>query len=195
VEAEAKILLEEASKECEELKKSQSEKKCVEVELVGKIEDLVKLLSENERKQTKWESELAKLRAAAEDDDYDLDVSDDEGEKDRRINADDEGEDDAMKDNDGDIVDSNGANDSRPRSMLPIYSPDALERYEKDDILNDISVLEHERNTIAKNANMGAIAEYRKKEADYLTRYVVKAGEGLHCANLSNYCALSVCSS
>jgi structural maintenance of chromosome 4 len=195
VEAEAKILLEEASKECEELKKSQSEKKCVEVELVGKIEDLVKLISESERKRSKWDSDLAKLRGAAEEDDYDLDGSDDEGEKDRRINADDGGEDDAMKDNDGDIVDSNDANESRPRSVLPIYSPDALERYEKDDILNDISVLEHERNTIAKNANMGAIAEYRKKEADYLSRYVVKAAEGSHCACMSNCCSPSVCSS
>ena len=34
----------------------------------------------------------------------------------------------------------------------------------------DIDTLESERNSLAKNANMGAIAEYRKKEADYLAR-------------------------
>jgi hypothetical protein len=57
-----------------------------------------------------------------------------------------------------------------PKSALPTYSYDALEVYDKDEIMSDINVLETERNTIAKHANMGAIAEYRKKEADYLSR-------------------------
>ena len=35
-----------------------------------------------------------------------------------------------------------------------------------------IKLLEEEKETMAKNANMAAIAEYRKKEADYLVRYV-----------------------
>jgi structural maintenance of chromosome 4 len=39
-----------------------------------------------------------------------------------------------------------------------------------ESIKNDISVLEKERDSLSKNANMGAIAEYRKKEADYLSR-------------------------
>ena len=80
VEAEARGALEEASKEVDELKKSQADVKCVEVELVGKIDDLEKQMSECERRQKKWESDIVKLRAAAEEDD-DLDLSDDEEEE------------------------------------------------------------------------------------------------------------------
>jgi structural maintenance of chromosome 4 len=39
-----------------------------------------------------------------------------------------------------------------------------------ESVKNDIAILEKERDTLAKNANMGAIAEYKKKEADYLSR-------------------------
>mmetsp|Transcript_40140 Transcript_40140/g.83997 ORF Transcript_40140/g.83997 Transcript_40140/m.83997 type:complete len:1377 (+) Transcript_40140:128-4258(+) len=55
-------------------------------------------------------------------------------------------------------------------SSLPKLADESLEQYSTDSIKNDISVLEKERDDLAKNANMGAIAEYRKKEADYLSR-------------------------
>jgi structural maintenance of chromosome 4 len=55
-------------------------------------------------------------------------------------------------------------------SSLPQLSDASLEQYSTDSIKNDIAILEKERDTLAKNTNMGAIAEYRKKEADYLSR-------------------------
>ena len=55
-------------------------------------------------------------------------------------------------------------------SSLPQLSDASLEQYSTDSIRNDIAILEKERDTLAKNTNMGAIAEYRKKEADYLSR-------------------------
>jgi structural maintenance of chromosome 4 len=45
-----------------------------------------------------------------------------------------------------------------------------LERYDREELKDTINTLQNERNVLAKNANMGAIAEYRKKEADYLAR-------------------------
>jgi structural maintenance of chromosome 4 len=45
-----------------------------------------------------------------------------------------------------------------------------LKQYDKRQVKEEISMLESERNAIAKNANMGAIAEYRKKETEYLAR-------------------------
>ena len=58
-------------------------------------------------------------------------------------------------------------------SSLPTYNESALGQYDFTEVKDDIATLEKERDCMAKNANMTAIAEYRKKEADYLTRYVV----------------------
>ena len=55
-------------------------------------------------------------------------------------------------------------------TSLPSFVDTSLEQYSTESIKNDIAVLEKERDALAKNANMGAIAEYRKKEADYLSR-------------------------
>jgi structural maintenance of chromosome 4 len=163
VEAEKREALEEAEKEFEILKKSQSEVKCVEVELVGKVDALSKQLSDCEKRKKKWEAEISKLRNASEEDDM-SDHSDSE---------DDEEEDKESEKGDGDVemedADSSDVRKKSP-SSLPTFSFKSLEKYDKDDVAAEISVLETERNTIAKNANMGAIAEYRKKEADYLAR-------------------------
>jgi structural maintenance of chromosome 4 len=56
-------------------------------------------------------------------------------------------------------------------SLLSL-SHSVLEKYDPEDIKETIGTLEAERNLLAKNANMGAITEYRKKETDYLSRYV-----------------------
>lgn len=189
VDFEAKESLEISSKECEDLKKSQADVKYVEVELVGKIVDLDKQIAESERRHSKWESDLSKLRSAAEEDDDDFDTSDDEQEDDAvegDIDTSDRSsknqEDVEMKDAEPTKPANNEARVAakRFRSALPTYSNDALEKYDKDDIMADINVLEVERNTIAKHANMGAIAEYRKKEADYLSRYVLRSNAALH---------------
>lgn len=179
-EAEDKEAYDAASKECEELKKSQSDVKCVEVELVGKIEDIVKQITELERKQAKWDGELAKLRAAAEEDDGSIDEDNDDDEPDENAAGGNDATTPIESSNDVEMDDANSVDAAetpidvkKSTSRLPVYSYAALEKYDKDDIATDITVLETERNTIAKNANMGAIAEYRKKEADYLARYAL----------------------
>ena len=57
-------------------------------------------------------------------------------------------------------------------SSLPIYTENAITQYDPEEIREDIATLEQERDAMAKHANMAAIAEYRRKEEDYLKRYV-----------------------
>ena len=175
VEAKKKEALESVSKECEELKKIQSKTKCVEVELVGKLDSFDKQLKECEKRARHWDDELYKLHDAdAEDDIYD--ISDDEGEGDEEEEV---SEPKGNSDTDANIVGENctskEATGNRKKivpdqSSLPTYPKGALEQYCREEIKYDIGVLEKERESIAKNTNMGAIEDYRKKEADYLSR-------------------------
>jgi len=165
----------------EDLKKSQSKVKVVEIELIGKVEAYDKQIKDCEVNQQKWNDQVAKLRAAAEEDD-DFDLSDDEEEDEespRRTIEDDNDDDDDDEMEDAETMEGKSedtdAAANKPKakvskSSLPTLSSAALEKYNKDEVKSDIEILETERNTIAKNANMGAIAEYRKKEADYLAR-------------------------
>jgi structural maintenance of chromosome 4 len=179
IEAEKKESLELVSKESGALKKAQSEIKCLEVELLGSIDALEKQIHEASKKCRHWQNELNNLRATAADEEVDLDLSDDEGEEDddKVVLERDEIIEDHM-DVETDLAkDSSSAENEPPMDpkespSLPVFSPAMLEKYDKEKIKAEISMLETERNTIAKNANMGAIAEYRKKEADYLARYV-----------------------
>ena len=171
VEEERRLALEAVSKECEELKKSTSEIKCIEIDLLGKVEAFDKQISECQRRITQWEQEIKHLRSAEEEDD-DYDESDDESEdeaENKSVEADvemDDGEEqEAPAEKPLVAKTKNGGRSSLP--MLPFPS---LEQYNIDEVKNDIAVLERERSTLAKNANMCAIAEYRKKEADYLAR-------------------------
>ena len=166
VEAEKRKELESASNEVEELKKSQSEIKCLEIDLLGQMEALEKQFSELERKKDHWERELSKLRAA--EDEFDIDEEEAEIPP-ATTDGDDEHMDDAETPTE--IPDGHstiGENDLS--SALPSFTLQALEKYSIEEIKDSIDVLQTERDTLAKNANMGAIAEYRKKEADYLSR-------------------------
>jgi structural maintenance of chromosome 4 len=179
VEAEKRESLDAVTKECEVLKKAQSEVKCVEIELLGHIEAFDKQIVDCNKKIQHWTKEVSKLRAVAEQDD-DLDLSDDEEEAEEdAVPAPEtsEGSDDDAEMEDAEVGDTAIAPEEPKQEVsktsLPKLSFAALEKFDKDVIKESIDVLETERNTIAKNANMGAIAEYRKKEADYLTRYVI----------------------
>jgi len=165
LEEEKREALEAVTKECDELRQSQSEIKVVEVELVGQIDALKKQLRETSNKKQHWEKELSKLRAAAEEDDEYM--SDDEDNEEPPHESDLDGDGDKQMPD----VDQN-ATIPGEKNALPVYPPESLDRYDKEEIKENIQILENERNSIAKNANMGAIAEYRRKEADYLARYV-----------------------
>ena len=169
VEEEKRNALEAVSKECEELRKSQSEVKCVEVELLGKVDELKKQLVECTNKKRHWEKELAKLQSAAEEDD-DFDLSDDGSEDSHSDDNDPMSSEEGDGQGDAEMEEAAPANQSQKKTALPVFSAEALANYDRGRIKEDIGILETERNTIAKNANMGAIAEYRKKESDYLSR-------------------------
>lgn len=150
--------------------------------MLGQIEALDKQISECNKKVKHWWAEVEKLRAAAEEN-GDLEDEDEEDTVQPPPK-----EDGAGHGEEGDVEMENaeekdemsiGPEPKDPpvdkasnKWSLPTLSFAALEKYDKDELKESISILESERNTIAKNANMGAIAEYRKKEADYLARYV-----------------------
>jgi len=184
VELEKRTELEAVSKESEELKQMQSKLKCVEVELVAQLDNFDKQVRDCERRIQHWDDEIAKLHEADENDD-DYDFSDDEGEDESKDESSEmnEGDDETteveMKDTPEATDEDEGGNGSKKRKSteatssrqsLPTLPKGALEQYDTDDLKKDIAVLEKERDSIAKNANMGAIEDYRKKEADYLSR-------------------------
>lgn len=171
IEEEKRNALEAAIQESEELKKSQSEVKCVEIELLGQVAALKKQLGECVNKKKHWEKALDKLRGQ-EMDEFAFEAKDKQA-LDEEV-GDEEKDDEVMEDA------TEGSSEATSQSALPILSPDALDKYNKDQLKEDIAVLETERSEIAKNANMGAIAEYRKKEADYLARCVLFEVE-LYC--------------
>jgi len=187
-EAEKRKALEGVSKECEKLKQAQQKLKCQEVELSAKIETLDKQIKDSSKKTIHWTREIEQLRRQEKQEEIDYDFSDDEDDEEETdtIKHEEKGsdveEDDVMDeskdqvDETGDEVESEEDEATKANkkvmgsSSLPSLADASLEQYSTDLIKNDISVLEKERDTLAKNANMGAIAEYRKKEADYLSR-------------------------
>jgi structural maintenance of chromosome 4 len=177
-EREKKHALEAVLKETEGLRKSQAEIKCTEVEITAKIESCAKSINDNEKRLKHWVRELKQLRKA-EKHDEDYDMTDDEDEDDD-IKGDEVVESGSAEKADGDVamedVSENLAEQTKScqkESSLPTYNESALGQYDVTEVKDDITTLEKERDCMSKNANMTAIAEYRKKEADYLTRYVV----------------------
>ncbi|CAB9521168.1 Structural maintenance of chromosomes protein 4 (Fragment) [Seminavis robusta] len=180
VEAERREELEKAKKEVQELKKSHAEAKCLEIELTGQVEAFDRQVTDSKSKKKHWKKEIGKLLKAEQEDDQ-FDFSDDEEEETDDMDEEEDtpgkgagtGEsDEEMEPAEGDRTEKEGKDKEDPesRSSLPVLSFSALEKYRTDSIKEDIEQLESERNSIAKNANMGAIEEYRKKEADYLAR-------------------------
>ena len=181
VEAEKRAALDMVSKESEELRKIQSDIKGIEIDLLGQLEAYEKQISEFNKKKQHWEKEIAKIEAIEAECDFDLDedeeeTSDNESESDNHDQSSQAEQDDSSSDTEmKDVEEEEDAapkepNDSRKRSALTRYSFSALEKYSVEEVKDTIQLLETERNTLAKNANMGAIEEYRKKEADYLAR-------------------------
>jgi len=181
LEAEKRAELDEAKKECDTLKKTHADTRCVEIELQGQVDAFDRQLSDCNSKKKHWDKEIAKLVTAEEDDEFDFsDDEEDDEEQEEKGEGEEAGESSAL-DGDGDVEMENSEGKhpkskktpSKPDSKgsLPTLSVSILERYNVDDIKSTIDTLEAERSTLAKNANMGAIEEYKKKEADYLARY------------------------
>ena len=174
IASEKKAALESVLKETEGLRKIQSDAKCAEVDISAKLEACERSSQESAKKVKHWERELKHLRKA-EKQAEDLDISDDDDDEKEKIDGREEKDDDEgpldveMEDMSEAIARPTGESLQKEPS-LPTYNVSALTQYDRDEVKEDIHTLEKERDTMAKNANMAAIAEYRRKEEDYLKR-------------------------
>ena len=164
IEAEKKEALVNASKECEVLKKSQSNIKCIEVEMMSKLDNCDKAIHEHVKRIKHWEDQIARV-CNSEDQDNNYDLCDEE------FSDEDEDESEQSKEDESEDQETSTSGCVRVRETpLPVFNETALRQYDRDEVKQDIGTLERERDSIAKNANMAAIAEYKKKENDYLAR-------------------------
>ncbi len=170
VEERKRIELEKATSEAEELKKAESEIGLIEIDLVGKVDALKKQIAESQQRKANWDKEIAALNEV--EDEFEIDEDEDENES-QSSSEKDESADISSEDVEMADVDENSEENEAEKkisSTCVVLSYNALEKYDREDLKETISTLQNERNVLAKNANMGAIAEYRKKEVDYLAR-------------------------
>ena len=179
--------LEGANKELEELKDETSKLKLAEVELLGKVSDFEKALREHNGRTKFWKDEIVKLKQQEEEDEQ-YDMSDDE-EEEGEEGEEEEGEEGEKEKKDDEEVEEGEKEDAmeidgeakeevvkkevvkkEKADALPTLPAEALAQFDRRDLKNEIETLEKERDNLGKNANMSAIAEYRKKETDYLAK-------------------------
>ena len=177
---EKKLQLDAVTKEFETLKKASSKIKSSEVDILAQLDAFENQIKEGENRLKFWAEEVDKLHEGEKTDEA-FDVSDDEGEEDGEgEKKEEEGENDNEKDKmevDSDEVKADDADDKSKTKYsnthsktLPAFARNALSQFDRSELKFEINTLEKERDSLAKDANMGAIAEYRKKERDYLSR-------------------------
>ena len=197
VAAEKKAKLDEIEQDVEKVKQSLANQKGKEIELTGQADSVAKSLVEQKQCIQHWDAAIKKLLQVARKTERDL-WDDEEGQEQIGSSAEgvelasgdfegtneDVGMEEAGETGDldaavvmeeaGETDDADAAvvdqDDARLAASYPTYSENALDRYDADELKERIATLETERNSLAKNANLGAIAEYRKKEADYMAR-------------------------
>jgi len=149
-----------------------------DIEISAHVDAINKTYKEFEQTKKHWNQKLDALLKQDEECEAEFDLSDDEEEvriskhgTNSNVDRDEQIEQNEVKAQPNQQADKevHPQEDKRERS-LPQLSKQALKQYDISEIKNTISVLEKERDTLAKTSNMGAIAEYRKKEADYLSR-------------------------
>ena len=178
--------------EYETMKQETEAGRLAEVQLAETVSRLEMVLTELSRRENRLAEDLGKLRAAAAAD-YEEYFDDNDGETSEAAQSETTASGQSCEDGDVQMEDTEGDLElgSSSRGELPLLSEVALSQYRKDDIQDEIGMLETERNAIAKNANMGAIAEYRKKEGDYLARYVNALPRDMPCHSIAHHS--SVC--
>ncbi|GMH76872.1 hypothetical protein TL16_g07223 [Triparma laevis f. inornata] len=180
-EADAKAKeMEEKDKELDVLRGKVSECKLAAVELMGKLAVYDNQLKEHNGRTNFWLEEIKNL-TKAEELDAEFDLSDDEESDDEE--EEEEGGEEGEKMVDDEIPQEGEEGEEGEKKTekknkvkknkvdpLPTLDEDDLADYNRKDLKVDIEVLEKERDALGKNANMSAIAEYRRKEADYLEK-------------------------
>lgn len=159
IEEKKRVSLENATKEVEELKQSQSAIQFLEIELVGQLDALTKDISECNKKKSHWDKEIAHLQECDDEEDGDDDDS---------STSDAMTFDEVNNEHSHDVEMTGG--ETKSKTSVPKLSHSVLEKYDPEELQEVINTLQNERTILARNANMGAIEEYKKKEADYLSR-------------------------
>lgn len=172
IENEKKLALQVESTECEALKKSQAKIKCIELEIKSKLDNCEKSLEDNQRRIDHWENQMSALREEEEKVDDESDDESDDDDDDQSTENDKESGDMGNEEGQGEDEEMNEEDNSNEEKYdhLPVFQENALRQYDKNEVKQDIAMLQKERDVIAKNANMQAIHEYKKKENDYLAR-------------------------
>ena len=181
--------MEEKDKELDVLREQVSKSKLAEVELLARLTGYETQIKEHNGRIRFWMEEIDKLREQ-EEQDAEFDLSDDEdededGESDEGEDMGEEEEDEEGQTSEMDVTKAEGEegeegeeasvkNEKKAKQKQPIVLPtldeDSLLEYDRGELKRDIEDLEKERDALGKNANMSAIAEYRRKEADYLEK-------------------------
>ncbi|OQR89722.1 structural maintenance of chromosomes protein 4 [Achlya hypogyna] len=122
------------------LKKTVDQMASREVDLLSSYEECETLLAENEAKLANWTEQLASLR--------------------RKFEKDEE-----------DILLICGAPEEEGEILgLPTYDAAALAKFSKEELKYELPILVQQRDELKANVNMGAIAEYKKKEKEFAVR-------------------------
>uniref|UniRef100_A0A7S2GR65 Structural maintenance of chromosomes protein 4 n=1 Tax=Octactis speculum TaxID=3111310 RepID=A0A7S2GR65_9STRA len=154
-------------KEQEALKSTLEKIMSVEVDINNQLEEYNAVLKENKVKAEHWMKEVEKLQK-----DHTSDIKE-WGLLSLADNDDSDEEDEQSNDNDMDQSPGNEKVSSHPSSetVLPRFDPDQLKRYDREEIKHEIMLLEEERESMAAKVNMSAVDEWRKKDADYQSRF------------------------
>ncbi|CAH0473110.1 unnamed protein product [Peronospora belbahrii] len=181
VTAKEKELRKDESK-YRKLKKEYDEMASAEVDLSNSLEDCEKMLEENAKKETYWKAKLTSLHSAfIVEQEQNAGVFEDEKDLPARKrqkktkSADRDEAMDEQKEEGRDNEDSDEEEDANfdvTLEKLPMLEAVALSRYSKEEMKYEISVLEQQRDELKANVNMGALAEYKQKEAEHKARLV-----------------------
>ncbi|GMH53692.1 hypothetical protein TrST_g10176 [Triparma strigata] len=159
--------MEEKEKELDVLRGKVSECKLAAVELQGKLSVYDNQLKEHNGRTNFWLEEIKNL-TKAEELDAEFDLSDDEESDEEEEEGEEGGDDEIPQEEEGEKKEKKERKNKV--DPLPTLEEDELADYNRKDLKADIEKLEKERDALGKNANMSAIAEYRRKEADYLEK-------------------------
>ncbi|EQC42732.1 hypothetical protein SDRG_00455 [Saprolegnia diclina VS20] len=132
------------------LKKTVDEMASREVDLLNSYDECLVVMSENEKKVATWSVQLTSLRARFQKDEEDIVLICGPPADDETPNA----------------TDDDGAS----HNGLPVYDAAALSRFSKEEIKYELAFLIQQRDELKANVNMGAIAQYKKKEKEYIAR-------------------------
>ncbi|OQS04276.1 structural maintenance of chromosomes protein 4 [Thraustotheca clavata] len=142
---EHESVLNDKKSEFDTLKKTVDQMASREVDLLSSFEECETLLVENEKKVTYWSAKLSDLQTKYKKDEDEIFIVC------------------------GDADDENATNGEETKG-LPTYDDAALAKFSKEEMKYEISVLEQQRDELKANVNMGAIAEYKKKEKEFTNR-------------------------